>query len=260
MNNFERLVEIMAKLRGPEGCPWDKEQDHKSLKPYLIEEAYEVLEAIETGNDSKFAEELGDLLSQVVMHAQLAKEREVFDIDIVARKISEKLIERHPHVFGNKKGLTSREVLHNWEIIKSKQATNNDYSILQGLPKSLPALLKAFRIQEKVGRYGFDWDNIQDVVNKVKEEFSEFESALKNNEDKSELENEFGDLLFALVNLGRHLDLQAEQSLNTTITKFMKRFRYIEDRLRGMGKTVSESNLEEMDRLWDESKKETDLQ
>ncbi|UCE67991.1 MAG: nucleoside triphosphate pyrophosphohydrolase [Candidatus Zixiibacteriota bacterium] len=260
MNNFERLVEIMAKLRGPEGCPWDKEQDHKSLKPYLIEEAYEVLEAIETGNDSKFAEELGDLLSQVVMHAQLAKEREVFDIDIVARKISEKLIERHPHVFGNKKGLTSREVLHNWEIIKSKQATNNDYSILQGLPKSLPALLKAFRIQEKVGRYGFDWDNILDVVNKVKEEFSEFESALKNNEDKSELENEFGDLLFALVNLGRHLDLQAEQSLNTTITKFMKRFRYIEDRLRGMGKTVSESNLEEMDRLWDESKKESDLQ
>lgn len=259
MNNFERLVEIMAKLRGPQGCPWDKEQDHKSLKPYLIEEAYEVLEAIESGNDSKIAEELGDLLSQVVMHSQLAKERDAFNIDTVARMISEKLIERHPHVFGDKKDLTSGEVLHNWEIIKSKQATNDDYSMLQGLPKSLPALLKAFRIQEKVGRYGFDWDNIQDVVNKVKEEFSEFESALKKNEDKSELEEEFGDLLFTLVNLGRHLGLQAEESLNKTVVKFMKRFRYIEDRLRGMGKTVSESNLEEMDMLWEESKRESDL-
>jgi len=256
MSNFEKLVEIMAKLRGPDGCPWDREQDHKSLKPYLIEEAYEVIEAIESGDDSKFAEELGDLLSQVIMHAQLAKERKAFDIETIAELISGKLIERHPHVFGDKKNITSKEVLHNWEIIKSKQAANDDYSILQGLPRSMPALLKAFRIQEKVGRYGFDWDNIRDVVNKVKEEFSEFESALRNSEDKSELEQEFGDLLFALVNLGRHLDLQAEESLNNTVVKFMKRFRYIEDRLREMGKTVSESNLEEMDRFWEESKKE----
>lgn len=260
MDNFEKLVDIIAKLRGPDGCPWDKQQDHKSLKPYLIEEAYEVLEAIELEKDSVLAEELGDLLSQIVMHAQLAKERKAFDIEAVSKAISEKLIERHPHVFGDKKALTSKEVLHNWEIIKSEQADNDDYSILQGVPKALPALLKAFRIQEKVGRYGFDWDNIQDVIDKVKEEFSEFESALKNNEDKSELEKEFGDLLFALVNLGRHLDLQAEESLNITVSKFIKRFRYIEEKLREMGKTVSESDLEEMDRFWEESKKEIDLQ
>jgi len=243
-------------LRGPQGCPWDREQDHKSLKPYLIEEAYEVIEAIESEDDNKFAEELGDLLSQVVMHAQLAKERKAFEIETVARMISEKLIERHPHVFGDKKDLTSRQVLHNWEIIKSKQAINNDYSMLQGLPKSLPALLKAFRVQEKVGRYGFDWDNVQDVVSKVKEEFTEFESALKDKGDRSKLDEEFGDLLFTLVNLGRHLGLQAEESLNNTVSKFIKRFRYIEDRLREMGKTVSDSNLEEMDRFWEESKKE----
>jgi tetrapyrrole methylase family protein/MazG family protein len=260
MDNFKRLVEIMARLRGPDGCPWDKEQDHKSLKPYLIEEAYEVIDAIELRDDGKFAEELGDLLSQVVMHAQLAKERKAFDIDTVARLISEKLIERHPHVFGDKKDLTSKQVLHNWERIKSRQAENDDYSVLQGVPKLLPALLKAYRIQQKVGRFGFDWDNIQDVVEKVKEEFSEFESALGGDEDKSKLESEFGDLLFSLVNLGRHLGLQAEESLNITITKFIKRFKYIEDRLREMGKSVSESRLEEMDAIWEESKKTTDLQ
>lgn len=255
MTNFERLIEIMARLRGPQGCPWDKEQDHKSLKPYLIEEAYEVLDAIDCEDDSKFAEELGDLLSQVVMHAQLASERGAFDMEAVSEGISRKLIERHPHVFGEKKEITSEEVLHNWEKIKQEKAENDDYSILQGVPGSLPALLKAFRIQEKVGRYGFDWDDKKDVMVKLREEISEFESAVENEENSSRLQEEFGDILFALVNLGRHLNIRAEEALNKTNSKFIRRFKYIEDRLRRIGKKVSDSNLEEMDRFWEESKK-----
>jgi tetrapyrrole methylase family protein/MazG family protein len=189
------------------------------------------------------------------MHAQLANEREAFDIETISELISRKLIERHPHVFSDKKDITSEEVLHNWEKIKSEKAENDDYSILQGVPKSLPALLKAFRVQEKVGRYGFDWDDMRDVIAKVKEEFAEFEAAVNNENDRSGLEEEFGDILFALVNLGRHLNLQAEESLNNTTNKFIRRFKYIEDRLRQIGKKVSESNLEEMDRYWEESKK-----
>lgn len=254
MENFKKLVEIMVKLRGPNGCPWDRDQDHKSLRPYLIEEAYEVIEAIESGDDEMLAEELGDLLSQIVIHAQLAKERDAFDIETVSGLIVKKLIERHPHVFGDKKDISSEEVLHNWEKIKSEKASNHDYSILQGVPRSMPALLKAFRIQEKVGRLGFDWDNIEDVFKKVKEEYLEFKSALDKN-SKSEMEEEFGDLLFAIVNYGRHLNLQAEESLNSANSKFTARFRFIENRLRQMGKTVSDSNLEEMDKIWEESKK-----
>jgi len=245
----------MARLRGPQGCPWDKEQDHKSLKPYLIEEAYEVLEAIDSEDDTKFAEELGDLLSQVVMHAQLASERGAFDMEAVSERISRKLIERHPHVFGDKKKITSEEVLHNWEKIKQEKADSDDYSILQGVPGSLPALLKAFRIQEKVGRYGFDWDDKGDVMIKLREEISEFESAVDNEENPSRLQEEFGDILFALVNLGRHLNIRSEEALNKTNSKFIQRFKYIEDRLRRIGKKVSDSNLEEMDRFWEESKK-----
>jgi tetrapyrrole methylase family protein/MazG family protein len=222
-------------------------------------ETFEVIEAIDSEDDDMLAEELGDLLAQVVMHAQLAHERGAFDLDSVAGKIADKLIQRHPHVFGDKKDLTSKEVLHNWEIIKSQRAENDDYSILQGVPGSLPALLKAYRVQEKVGRYGFDWDNIGDVIKKVKEECSEMESALKNNDNRERLEDEFGDMIFALVNLGRHLNIRAEEALNKTIYKFIKRFKYIEERLRAGGKTVAESNLEEMDKLWEESKKKIDL-
>ena len=253
MDNFKKLVEIVATLRAPGGCPWDREQDHKSLKPYLVEETYEVIEAIESGDDEEIAEELGDLLAQVVMHSQLANERKAFDIQTVAGKISAKLIERHPHVFGDKKDLSSGQVLENWERIKSKKSGDNDYSVLQGVPRSLPALLKAYRIQQKVGRFGFDWKNAREVLDKVNEEFAEFQDALEN--DRANLEEEFGDLLFSLVNLGRHLDLQPEEALNGTISKFMKRFRFIEEKLREAGKTVADSNLEEMDRFWEESKK-----
>jgi tetrapyrrole methylase family protein/MazG family protein len=253
MDNVTRLIEIMATLRSPGGCPWDRKQTHKSLKPYLIEEAYEVIEAIEAENDDEMSEELGDLLSQIVMHAQLAKERGAFDIETVAGKIASKLIERHPHIFGQKVDLTSEEVLHNWERIKQQQARDENYSVLQGVPQKLPALLKAFRVQEKVGRYGFDWKKPDDVIVKVKEEIGEFEEALKFGE-KIKQEHELGDLLFSLVNLGRHLGMQPEEALNGAIRRFTLRFQYIENKLREQGKTLSDSNLDEMDKYWDEAK------
>ena len=254
MENFKRLINIIATLRAPNGCPWDREQTHLSLKPYIIEEAYEVLEAIESGDDDKFAEELGDLLSQIVMHSQMASERGAFDIETVAGKIADKLTERHPHIFANQIKLTSEEVLHNWERIKLEKAAQKDYSVLQGVPSSLPALLKAYRVQQKVGRYGFDWKKPADVIDKVKEEIAEFEEALKSGE-KTKQEHELGDLLFSLVNLGRHLEMQPEEALNGAIRRFTRRFQYIENKLRENGKTLSDSNLEEMDRLWDEAKK-----
>jgi tetrapyrrole methylase family protein/MazG family protein len=254
MENFKRFVEIIDILRGPNGCPWDKKQDHKSLKPYIVEEAYEVIEAIEDNNDSELSEELGDLLTQIVMHAQLAKERGAFDIDIVIQKITNKLIERHPHVFQNRSNLTSEEVLHNWERIKLQKSNDPGYSVLQGVPSSLPALLKAFRVQEKVGRYGFDWKDPADVIAKVKEEIAEFEEALASGQ-KSKQEHELGDLLFSLVNLGRHLGMQPEEALNGTIRRFTKRFQYIEQKLREKGKTIAESSLEEMDSYWEEAKR-----
>ncbi len=253
MENMKRLIEIIATLRAPGGCPWDREQTHKSLKPYIIEEAYEVIEAIEASDDDQFSEELGDLLTQVVMHAQLASERGAFDIETVAGKIADKLIERHPHVFARQAALTPEEVLHNWERIKLEKAKEKDYSVLQGVPPSLPALLKAYRVQEKVGRYGFDWKKPDDVIEKVKEEVAEFEEALVSGE-KAKQEHELGDLLFSLVNLGRHLGMQPEEALNGTIRRFTGRFQYIEEKLRERGKTLSDSNLEEMDALWDEAK------
>jgi tetrapyrrole methylase family protein/MazG family protein len=256
MENFKRLVEIIEILRGPNGCPWDKKQDHKSLKPYIIEEAYEVIEAIEAGDDSRLSEELGDLLTQIVMHSQLAKERGTFDIEAVARKIVDKLVERHPHVFQRRADLTPEEVLHNWEKIKLEKSKDPGYSVLQGVPNALPALLKAYRVQEKVGRYGFDWKHADDVISKVKEEVAEFEEALKTGEQAKQ-EHEFGDLLFSLVNLGRHLKMQPEEALNGAIRRFTSRFQFIEKRLREQGKTLADSNLEEMDRFWEDAKKTT---
>jgi len=251
MEQFKRLIEIMARLRGPDGCPWDKAQDHESLKPYLIEETYEVLDAIDNGTSEKLAEELGDLLLHIVFHAQMADERGEFNIEDVCRKIADKLIKRHPHVFENQVEITTSEVIDRWEVIK--QGNNKDYSVLEGVPKSLPALLKAYRIQEKVGRLGFDWKEAKEVVAKIKEEVAEFEEAFCKN-DSQTMYNELGDLLFSLVNLSRHLGLRAEEALNDTNAKFIRRFQYIESRLSKMGKTPAESTLEEMDKLWEESK------
>ena len=251
MEQFHRLIEIMSRLRGPDGCSWDRVQDHKSLKPYLIEEAYEVLEAIDSGNPDKLAEELGDLLLQIVFHAQMANENNDFDIEDVCRKIADKLIKRHPHVFDKQTELTTSEVLDQWEIIK--QDNDIGYSILDGVPKTLPALLKAYRIQEKVGRFGFDWKKAEEVVAKIREEVAEFEAAFDKGDNQA-LHHELGDLLFTLVNFSRHLDIKAEEALNDTNDKFIRRFRYIERKLAEKSKSPAEATLEEMDALWEEAK------
>jgi tetrapyrrole methylase family protein/MazG family protein len=252
MEQFKRLVEIMARLRSSDGCPWDRAQDHKSLRLYLIEEAYEVLDAIEQNNPDKLAEELGDLLLHVVFHAQIADEKGEFNIEDICHKISEKLIKRHPHVFKGKRRLSTAQVINQWEEIK--RGSNSDYSILDGVPKSLPALLKAYRIQEKVGHLGFDWKDASEVILKIKEEVAEFEQASSSKNPKA-MHRELGDLLFSMVNLSRHLGLQAEEALEDTNKKFIKRFQFIEKKLAESGKTPAETTLEEMDALWEESKK-----
>ena len=200
MSPFERLVSIMQTLRSENGCPWDREQTHETLRPYLIEEAYEVLDAIDAKDDSELKVELGDLLLQVVFHAQLAREDDRFTIDDVAEAVSEKLIRRHPHVFGDVKADTSDQVLTNWEKIKQNEKGNRNKSVLDGLPSHLPALLKAFRIQEKVARVNFDWEDVREVFGKVREEIAELEEAHAGRDQQS-LEEEFGDLLFSMVNL-----------------------------------------------------------
>lgn len=253
MENLKRLIEIVSRLRGPGGCPWDRKQDHLSLRPYLLEETYESIEAIDLEDDERLAEELGDLLLQILMHCQIASERRSFDIEVVAGSIGDKLVERHPHVFKQKEEISAEEVLHNWERIKHDRAKNDDYSVLQGVPEALPALLKAFRVQEKVGRFGFDWSDSDEVFEKINEETGEFRQALSSSDEKYR-EEEFGDLIFSIVNLGRHFGLQAEAALNSTVRKFIRRFRYIEKTLRERGRSLDQSSLDEMEELWQESK------
>ncbi|MCZ6636323.1 MAG: nucleoside triphosphate pyrophosphohydrolase [bacterium] len=255
MSNFERLVELMSRLRAPDGCPWDQKQTHQTLSPYLIEEAYEVLEAIDRGEDDAFCEELGDLLLQVVFHAQIAREENRFSVDDVAKAIADKLVRRHPHVFGTVQVENADEVVQNWEAIKAKEKGHKgrDPSVLEGVPRHLPALLRAQRIQEKAARVGFDWDQIDDVAAKVHEEVTEFLEACSAN-NQQHLQEEFGDLLFSLVNLARFLDLSPEDALAQTIDKFQNRFAYIESKLQKTGKTPQEASLEEMDAYWEEAK------
>lgn len=259
MSNYERLIDIMARLRGPSGCPWDKEQTPQSLKPYLIEETYEVLEAIDRNDDSEIKEELGDLLLQVVFHAQIASEENRFTIDDVAEAIADKLIRRHPHVFGDTQADTPDEVIKNWEAIKAKEKPDKKASLLDGVPQHLPALLKARRLQEKAARVGFEWEHIADVAQKVREETEELIHARESGAIKK-IQEEFGDLLFALVNLARFLKICPEEALIQTNKKFHSRFQYIETELDKKGKTPDESTLEEMDALWEAAKKETQPQ
>ncbi len=253
MKSFYKLVDVMKKLRGKNGCPWDKKQNHKSLKPYLIEEVYEVIDAIDREDYNDLKEELGDLLLQIVFHSQIAKENGIFTIDDVAEGIVEKLIRRHPHVFGDVKVKDSDEVLKNWEKIKKEEGKE---SVLDGVPKGLPALLKARRVQEKAKRVGFDWKNIDGALEKVEEEFKELKEAIKSNK-KDEISEEFGDLLFSLVNVSRFLGIDAEDSLQQTINKFMERFKAIENKIKkSEKKNIEEYSLEELDELWDRVKEE----
>jgi len=248
--SLERLTGIMSTLRQPGGCPWDREQTPASLKPYVIEEAYEVIEAVDGGDPRKLCEELGDLLLQVVFQAQIAAERGEFDIEDVIRGISDKLVHRHPHVFGDARLTTAAEVTHHWEALK-REEKGGRVSILEGVPRNMPALAYSQALQERAARVGFDWPDVEGVVEKVAEEARELKEAAAT-ERKAE---EFGDLLFALVNLARRTGIDAEDALRRTGQRFKARFGYLEGACRERSVPVDSLSLEEMDRLWEEAKR-----
>ena len=253
-----RLLAIMDKLRDPGGCPWDREQTLRTLTPYLLEEAHEVIEAIEAGDAQNHREELGDLLFQVVFQARIAREEGKFDFAAVCDAISDKLTRRHPHIFADTVVSGSREVIKNWERIKAeerKEKGDKPRSAIGGVPVGLPALVRAERMTEKASAVGFDWPDLRGVLAKVKEELGELEEAIAAREqDPQAVEDELGDLLFSLANLGRFVKVHPEEALRGTVRRFEGRFHHIEARLAEQGRTPRESNLEEMDRLWDEAK------
>ena len=252
-SNFEQLLAIMRKLRAPGGCPWDAEQTHESLTRYLLEETYEVIEAIDEKSPHHLKEELGDLLLQPVFHAAIAEEAGDFSMDDVISTLCEKLIRRHPHVFGDLDIKDSSAQVENWERIKKEEKGPERPSALSGVPSCLPALLRAHKISEKASRVGFDWEHSDQVHAKVLEELHEFEEAWAGG-DPTRMEDELGDLLFAIVNLGRFLSLNPEEALRKTITRFQKRFEYIEDALHSQGHQMQDVTLEEMDSLWELAK------
>lgn len=252
--DFYDLLKIMDTLRSPDGCPWDREQTHESLKKYLIEESYEVLEAIDEKDDSKLIEELGDVLLQVVFHAQLGMEEGYFNINDIISSISNKMIYRHPHVFGENKLSTADEVLESWDAIKKKeQGLTTHTDELKHIAKSLPALIRAGKIQKKASKVGFDWDRVESAMDKVLEEFCEVKDVYKGN-NRAKILEEVGDLLFASVNVSRFLDIDPEFALNYTIDKFINRFEYIETSAAAEGKKLENMSLEEMDALWEKAK------
>lgn len=251
---FDTLMELMRRLRGPGGCPWDAEQTHESLKRYLLEETYEVMEAIDADSTTMLREELGDLLLQVVFHAVIAEERGEFDIDDIIETLNDKLIRRHPHVFADLKVKDIEQLIENWEKIKRMEKGPGRQSVLSGVPSHLPALLKAQKISEKAARVGFDWSHADQVFAKVLEELKEFEETMLEG-DQERMEAELGDLLFALANLGRFLSLNPEDALRKTIARFMKRFEHIENSVHAANREIRDTSLEDMERLWEEAKK-----
>ncbi len=265
---FERLVKLQACLRAANGCPWDVEQTHLTLRTYLIEEAYEVLEALESGDDAKFAEELGDLLLQVVFHAQIASEEGRFNASDVVREIHQKMVRRHPHVFGEKRAKDAREVLKNWEQIKaeerraqkSRQGTGpadesgkTPASLLDGIPHTLPAVLQGYQLTRRASRIGFDWDDIEGVTAKLQEELSEL-GAARTGQSAEQIEDELGDVLFAVVNLARFLKIDPEIALKRSNAKFTSRFREMERLARVSGRALADVPRSEMELLWDQAK------
>lgn len=252
--NFDRTMGIMRRLRGPGGCPWDAEQTHDSLKRYLIEECYEVVEAIDKGDDSHLQEELGDLLLQPLFHAAIAEERGAFTIDDIMGTLSDKLVRRHPHVFGDQEIKTSAEQVANWEKIKKEEKVPERKSALSGIPPHLPSLMKAQKITEKAARVGFDWEHTDQVFAKVIEELHELEETMVDG-DQERMEAELGDLLFAIVNLGRFLAVNPEEALRKTIGRFETRFSHIENTLHSQGVNLKNASALEMERLWEEAKK-----
>ena len=244
----------MAQLRAPEGCPWDKEQTHKSLKKNLLEETYELLDAIESEEDENMIDELGDVLLQVVFHSQIGKEGGRFDFETVARQISEKLIRRHPHVFGDKKISNSDDVVRQWENIKkTEKAETSRQSVLDGIPRNMPPLAKAEKIQIKASRAGFDWRSAESIVEKIEEELLELKQSLGRN-DRESVNEELGDLLFSVINLARFKGESTVEILEKTIKKFYNRFRYIEKEIEKSDLPLEETSIEKMELLWQQAK------
>ena len=263
---FERLCEIVAQLRAPGGCPWDREQTHESLLPALVEEAYEVAGAVRAKDDANFREELGDLLLLIVMHAEIAGEAGRFKIENVISEVAEKLIRRHPHVFGESDARDSGAVLKQWERIKHEEKKTNGGYYLDGLPSALPGLMRAQKAQSKAARVNFDWTELGDVVAKVEEELAETKEAIASlatasrvapatGQDQQAIENEIGDLLFAVVNLARKCQLDAESALQKATDKFVTRFNRLEEELRAQGKKLGDADLAELDAIWEKIKK-----
>jgi len=249
---FDELIEIVKTLRGPNGCEWDKAQTRDSLTPYLLEEAHELIDSISENNPSKIKEELGDVLLHIIFQAQIAAEAGEFTIADALQQINAKLIRRHPHVFGETKVENVNEIKKNWEEIKLKEGRQ---SLMDGLPKSLPALLQARRVQERAAQVGFDWSTIEPIWAKITEETRELQEAIATRK-KDEIIAEFGDLLFTMVNLSRFLDIDPEEALRQTVTKFIRRFQIIETELAAAGKNIKDASLEELDKLWNQSKAE----
>lgn len=248
---FEELVKIMARLRGPDGCPWDREQSYKDIAAHTLEETHEVLSAIDLEDYDGLKEELGDLLLQILFYSQIASEEKRFTIDNVIESITKKLIHRHPHVFGNVKVKSTDEVLKRWEVLKKEEGKE---SILAGVSMGLPALLKAFRIGEKTSRVGFDWQDADGILSKVEEEARELHEARKNSDDESKIDQEYGDLLFTLANLGRFLGIDPEGALRRASQKFISRFSWIEEKMRASGREMQSLSAGEWDDLWKEAK------
>lgn len=251
---FADLLEIMKLLRSEDGCPWDREQNHESLRKYLIEETYEVLEVIDLNDKKRLCEELGDLLLQIVFHAQIAGEENEFDMDDVITGICRKMILRHTHVFGTDKADTSDEVLTNWEEIKKKEkGMKSQTEVLKDVPSNLPALMRSYKVQQKASQVGFDWDNADGVFEKIHEEIEELKDVYKS-KDVARINDELGDVLFSIVNLSRFLKVQPELSLTGSTNKFIRRFEFVEKEAEKSGKNLAEMSLDEMDELWNRAK------
>ena len=253
---FEKLVSIMARLRGSGGCPWDREQTFDSIKPHTLEETYEVLEAIDARDWPGLAEELGDLMLQPVFYAQMASEAGHFDIEDSLDAINNKLIRRHPHIFGDSEAHTADDVKKRWDEIKAEEKKAKGESpklLLESIPRSLPALVEASQISSRAARSGFDWENAEQVLAKLEEELHELAEARKQT-SQEEIEGEVGDLLFVLVNLARFMKVDPEQALRKSNAKFRRRFAHVEDSLQARGKSLPESDIEEMEALWQEAK------
>jgi tetrapyrrole methylase family protein/MazG family protein len=254
-DKFQRLTEIMARLRSADGCPWDREQTFETLKPYLLEETYEVMDAVDTRDWRALAEELGDMLLEVVFLAQVAAEEQRFGIEDALDAINAKLVRRHPHVFGTGTAKTPTEVKQRWDEIKAEEKKGNGQAagLLDGVPRAMPALVEAAQLTSRAAGVGFDWQNADQVLEKLSEELDEL-AAARRKADREELEGELGDLLFVLVNLARFLKVDPEQALRRTNRKFRERFAYVERKLEEVCKSPAAASLEEMDALWNEAK------